>query len=257
MSYEYDSITLNAAADYSAKVGYAVTLTGAVTAPTCTLGADPTVSGGEVFAGIIAQDGGNTAGKPVHLVRAGRTLAVAGAAITFNTQELMYNSVGKLIPATVGSTVCAHYRGEKAGASAAATYWIEVDVEPHPYVKRDALNVTLGMTAGAEDTNVITVACQAKDSAGNSIAEAVEFELSGFEATGIEAVVGALRLAETGAGAEVTTTANSRLFITTSAAGVATVTVTDQAGASGKTFHIVATPIGRPGYPSRLAVTFD
>lgn len=117
--------------------------------------------------------------------------------------------------------------------------------------------VVADLTVNAESTNVITVDVVAKDLDGNVIDEVTEFEAVLFGANGIEALAAAFHLGESGAGTEISTTDNARLFFTTDANGSAQLEVTDVAGASGATVHLVLTPVGRAGFPVRAAVTFD
>ena len=69
-------------------------------------------------------------------------------------------------------------------------------------------------------------------------------------------LVGAFRLAETGAGSENSTTAKPALLITTDATGNATLTVTDVAGGSGLTTNLFCEVVGHGGRV-HLALTFD
>jgi len=49
----------------------------------------------------------------------------------------------------------------------------------------------------------------------------------------------------------------SIMVVSSSAAGAIVLDVTDQAGASGKTFLLKVTPLGVPGFPSVAVLTFD
>lgn len=64
-------------------------------------------------------------------------------------------------------------------------------------------------------------------------------------------------LAESGAGAAVTSTTRATLLVTTSTAGVAQITVRDVVGASGDTLYLKVEPLNKPGYPAYAVVTFD
>jgi len=88
------------------------------------------------------------------------------------------------------------------------------------------------LTVGTEAANVIAVTVAAPK------AEAVQYLAEVFEADMLHALVGAFTMAETGDGAEVSTTAKPSLLFTCSAAGAATLSVTDVAGASGKTVYL-------------------
>ncbi len=93
-------------------------------------------------------------------------------------------------------------------------------------------------TVGAESTNVIAVTFSSPvASVEQYLAELHE------DATGILAVAAAFTMAETGAGAEVSTTAKPRLIFTTSAAGAATLSVTDVATGSGKKLWLKVEPL--------------
>lgn len=117
--------------------------------------------------------------------------------------------------------------------------------------------VHAGLVVNGEVADNIDVDVTAVDIDGNTIAAVQEFEAAMFDANGLESLVGAFTLAESGAGAEVTTTAQPRLFFTTAGTGLAQIRVHDVVGASGATVHIVFTPIGKPGASVRQAVTFD
>jgi len=118
------------------------------------------------------------------------------------------------------------------------------------------------LTAGVEAADVIAVSISLttfQEALNDYVTadEVITLECELFEATGIEAVAAAFTMAETGAGAEVSTTAQARLFITTSAAGAAEVSVTDVATGSGKTMMLKVTPLNVPGFPAFVTITFD
>jgi len=74
--------------------------------------------------------------------------------------------------------------------------------------------------------------------------------------------VAVFTMAETGAGAEVTTTAQAAQVITTDANGAAVISVTDVAGASGKTSILLVTPCSvqagsKAGAAAAVSMTFD
>tara|TARA_R100000329_G_scaffold117445_1_gene96667 strand:+ start:83 stop:490 length:408 start_codon:yes stop_codon:yes gene_type:complete len=112
------------------------------------------------------------------------------------------------------------------------------------------------VTVGAESTNVIPVTF----SSGHASAEAFIAEV--YDAN-TEVNDAAFRLAETGDGAEVSTTAKARLIFTTSAAGAATISITDVAGGSGTTVYLsirrIFTSNDRAvdAAPLYVAATFD
>ena len=111
---------------------------------------------------------------------------------------------------------------------------------------------TLALTVAAEDTNVIDIGVQLTDVAGNSVASADAWVC---EVVGEAAAVATV--AETGAGAELGTTAKPGLGFTLSAAGAATLSVTDVAGASGLTFCVKFSPLDSFAVPIYTEITFD
>lgn len=119
--------------------------------------------------------------------------------------------------------------------------------------------IRAAISAGAEASDVIELTVQLEDEDGDSVAEALSFIIEIYENTMIEAVAAAFTLAAT-SGVEVSATANARAIITTTAAGLAVIDLTDIATGSGKTMHVVVRPLAsgvRAGDESRLAVTFD
>ena len=113
------------------------------------------------------------------------------------------------------------------------------------------------LTAAAEAGNARAVSIQVKDFTGANVSAACRFHCQVFDANMLAAVVGSWRLAETGAGTEITTTAKPSLIIQTDATGAATVTVTDVAGASNTTVYLKVSPLGNFGRDEYLALTFD
>ena len=117
------------------------------------------------------------------------------------------------------------------------------------------LATPLTLTVGAEAADVIAVTVAGP-------AQVAQYHARLYEATMIEALAAAATMAETGVGAEVSTTAQAALVFTTDASGAATLSITDVAGASSKTFYLEVTPAsasaGAKAGPSALvAVTFD
>lgn len=108
------------------------------------------------------------------------------------------------------------------------------------------------LTVGAEDTNVLPVTVQLVDAGGQSVAE-----VQRCEAYVVGEAAAAFVVAETGAGAELSNTARPALAFTTSAAGVAEISVTDVVGASGDTVTLVVRPLDVLSAPSSAEVTFD
>lgn len=108
------------------------------------------------------------------------------------------------------------------------------------------------LSAGAETTNVIPVTVQVVNTGGTSLSESVR-----CIATVVGEAAAAFTLAETGDGAEVSITARPGLVFTTSAAGAATISVTDVAGASGATVTLAVQVVDELGLTSTVEVTFD
>jgi hypothetical protein len=111
--------------------------------------------------------------------------------------------------------------------------------------------VTLSAAAESSDTMAVTVTLT--DAGGVTQAEAQMC---------IARVVGEpaadYTIAETGDGTENSVTGHAGLIFTTSAAGVATITVTDVSGGSNETVYLEVYPVGGPFSPSStVACTFD
>ena len=115
------------------------------------------------------------------------------------------------------------------------------------------------LSIGAEAADVIAATIQLTDLDGNNLAEAREVELALYDDNGLESLVGAFTLGAT-TGTEVTTTAKPRLFVTSTAAGLIVVDITDVVGGSGSTIHLVArvaSDANKVGGSERITVTFD
>jgi hypothetical protein len=113
----------------------------------------------------------------------------------------------------------------------------------------------LTLTVGTEAADVIAVTVAGAEASGQYVATI-------YDSAMLLGLVGAWTMAETGAGAEVSTTAKPRLLFTASATGTATLSVTDVAGASGLTVYLEVRPAGAltaaEGRGSALApLTFD
>lgn len=110
----------------------------------------------------------------------------------------------------------------------------------------------LTTTVGAEAADVISVTLAANYPAKFKVHAHL------FDAAMLDALVGAWTMAETGGGAEVSTTAKPGLYITLSATGTATIAVTDVAGASGLTTYLRTQIMDYPLTGARLdTLTFD
>lgn len=107
------------------------------------------------------------------------------------------------------------------------------------------------LSAGAEAGNAIPVTVTLVNVDGTTIAKAAR-----CIASVVGEAVGAYTLAETGDGAEVSITARPELVFTTSAAGVATITVTDVSTASTATVVLAVTVVDEFGLTSTIDVTF-
>lgn len=88
-------------------------------------------------------------------------------------------------------------------------------------------------TINAESSDTIAIDLQVATLAGVNVAETTTILCHLRDVNGLDSLVAAFRLAETGAGSEVSTTAKPALIIQTDANGAAQVTVTDVAGGSG------------------------
>lgn len=124
-------------------------------------------------------------------------------------------------------------------------------VDEDGYTRTQALTLTVG----AEAANVIAVTVAGPASASQYMATL-------YDANMLLALVGAFTMAETGDGAEASVTAKPRLVFTTSAAGAATLSVTDVAGASGATLILEVKPVSASagvsgGGSALVTLTFD
>lgn len=110
----------------------------------------------------------------------------------------------------------------------------------------------VALSAAAESSDTIAVTVTLTDAAGTTQAEAQQC---------IARVVGEpaadYTIAETGAGTENSVTGHTGLVFTTSAAGAATITVTDVTGGSDETVYLEVYPVGVLTAVSTVACTFD
>lgn len=114
------------------------------------------------------------------------------------------------------------------------------------------------LTAGAEALNVVTVAVAVVDRDDNAYASAVPLLCRVLDASALQGVVGDFTLAETGAGAEVSTTARPSLLLTVSAGGgLATVTVTDVGGGQNSAAYLVCTGLALDTDTGYAVLAFD
>lgn len=117
------------------------------------------------------------------------------------------------------------------------------------------LSTPVGLSAAAEagDNIVVTVA---------GVAQVAQYIARLYDSAALLALSAAFTIAETGAGAEVSTTAKSSLIFTTDANGAASLTLHDVAGASGASLFLEVSPFsvqaGAKASPTGvLAITFD
>ena len=114
---------------------------------------------------------------------------------------------------------------------------------------------TLSAAAEAADVIAITVTCP--------VASVERYEAIALDDTTMQVNTAAFTCAETGVGAEVSPTARGRLIFTTDASGAAEISVTDVAGASGKTVWVEVRPLfdqadlAQACAPGSLSITFD
>jgi hypothetical protein len=213
------------------KEGYAISVDGAAKYTLAAIG-------GTNFRGVCTSGGIAAADKCGAAL--GYLPSVVTGAVVAEGDYLTLDSASRFIT-WAGNTVCV---GMALQASGAAGETIQAVVWPGNPAQAD-----LTLAAGTEAANVIAITVAGRPS--------TTYVIEGYEATMIEAAAAALTLAETGAGAEVSTTAQARLLFTTSTAGAAIVSATDVAGASGKTFQMLCYPVDGRGDSARVAITFD
>lgn len=113
------------------------------------------------------------------------------------------------------------------------------------------------LTAAAEVANVRNVTIQVKDFLGANVEAACKFHCQLFDANMLPAVTASWRLAEAGAGTEISVTAKASLIIQTGVAGTATLTVTDVGGAANATVYLKVSPLNSFGRDEYVALAFD
>ena len=127
----------------------------------------------------------------------------------------------------------------------------EFRVDSDGYTRTKALTLTVG----AEAANVIGITVAGPAAASQYIATV-------YDSAMLLGVAAAWTMAETGAGAEVSTTAKPRLLFTTDANGAAVLSVTDVAGASGLSVYVEVRPVAASagvsgGGAAITSITFD
>lgn len=107
------------------------------------------------------------------------------------------------------------------------------------------------LTVGAEAANAITVGVQA------NVPGVFRYRAQLIDrATGVIQATAAFTIAETGDGAAVSTNTQGELIFTTSAAGAATLTVTDVSGSSTKGLSLILTPLNVQGVVHETLLQF-
>lgn len=113
----------------------------------------------------------------------------------------------------------------------------------------------LSVTVGAEAANVIPVSVVAQDRAGNVLAQSIRLHCRLYTEAMIEVLAAAYTMAAS-VGTVVSTTAQAALVVDTTAAGLATINVTDVSTTSTDTLYLEITPEGREGASEIVALTF-
>lgn len=121
--------------------------------------------------------------------------------------------------------------------------------------------VTVTLTAAAEAANAIEVTINVVDLGGNAVSRAQRLHCHLYDAAMLDAVAASFTMAETGAGAAVSTSAKPGLLVDTDASGDAKVTVTDVSGSFAGTVYLKVDPLpltgaNKPGVPALIALTF-
>ena len=121
----------------------------------------------------------------------------------------------------------------------------------------DQMSTAPTLTPGAEAGDVIAVTF------ASPVASVEQYMATLVRDADMEVATAAFALAETGAGAEVSPTAMGRLIFTTDAAGAATISCTDVAGASGETCWLTIAPLfasadqAQACAAATVSITFD
>lgn len=201
--------------------------------------------------GIIGeQDVPAAADLPVQFHVAGIVPAIAGGTIPAMAPVTL-DAAGEFVVADDGEQAMGYALGYQA------TSFADGAIFPLLIDKHIAQSVdTIGLTVNAESSDTIAVDVQGPQQVSQYVAEL-------YDSSMLEAVVGAFTMAETGAGAEVSTSARPRLIFTTDANGAAELTITDVATGSGATLFLVVKALPSAGDPPavvgeyEVAVTFD
>ena len=184
--------------------------------------------------GLLIKDGG------IVLVDAAGSPAVEGR-LAYNADHLEYHdgTAARIVldSADIGVGVQAY---------SAVLAWL---------IATNSVPVQVTLTPAAESGNAIAVAIQIGANSA-PIARVQRLSCRLYDASMLEALVAAWTMAETGAGAEVSTTARPALLIDTNGNGAAQVTVTDVSGVFAGTVYLEVTPENSPGSPSIVPLTF-
>lgn len=119
------------------------------------------------------------------------------------------------------------------------------------------LGLKLAVALAAESSDVIEATVSITDSEGNAVAQAYEAELQLLDGSGDATNPGTAFEMDVTTGTGITAGTQDSMLITSSAAGVLVVDITDVAGASGATVQLLARPLNINAAPIRAAVTFD
>lgn len=156
-----------------------------------------------------------------------------------STADVMFDEYGITIKNGAGATTVIVHGTARDRASGASAITVNAS---------DAWR-TLTVTPGAEAGNAIPVVLAQTPAAINRWMAEV------YDVDGLQVVVGAYTLAETGAGTEVSTTAKASLIFDTSAGGAATISVT-QVVDEVATVYLKLTPLNGQGAAYIQTLTF-
>ncbi len=128
-----------------------------------------------------------------------------------------------------------------------------------PSTKLQTQMVAVSAVAAADAGNTVDVTINVTDLEGAAVSRAQVLLCELFTADMVPALVASWTLAETGVGAEVSTTAKPSLLISTDASGDATVRITDVATGTNADLFLKVTPLSStgPGFPTIVAINFD
>ena len=200
--------------------------------------------------GVIGEhDIPTAASEPVEVLAGGIVNCVAGGTVT-GGDSVTLDAAGEWVVATAGQEASGYVTGGRNDSHANGTFfWMKWD----RHIATSATIPTL--VAGAEASNAIPVTFAGP-------AEIAQYRCDVYDAAFLQEVVAAYTLAETGTGAEVSTTAKASLVFTTDAAGAAIITVSDVSTTSTETLFVVVSPFPSQGTvpaipgPVEVTITF-